>query len=93
MRPSYEPPGYEQQYAGSGGGGGGGGGGGFGSLNGALQPPDDREARQRRRESGMLLMNMGLGAPRKGSNPRIREDVRTRPSHDPRIVGDDSAFD
>ncbi|KAF2740557.1 hypothetical protein EJ04DRAFT_214006 [Polyplosphaeria fusca] len=88
VRPSYEPPGYEQQYV-------GGGGGGFGSLNGALQPPDDRDARQRRRESGMLLMNMnmGMGAPRKGSNPRIREEARARQNHDPRIVGEETAFD
>lgn len=81
VRPSYEAPMYEQHFQAEG----------YGSLNGAVQPSDAREARQRRRESGMLLMNMGMpmGAPRKGSNPRIREDPRI----DPRMVREETAFD
>jgi len=33
---------------------------GYGSLNGALAPSNSREAKARRRESGMLLMTMGM---------------------------------
>ncbi|KAF2262520.1 hypothetical protein CC78DRAFT_315544 [Lojkania enalia] len=77
LHPTYEAPLYEQQFPSDG----------FGSLNGTLQPGNTMDARQRRRESGMLLMNMGLGAPRKGSNPRVREEPRTD------MVREDGAFD
>ncbi|KAF2109109.1 hypothetical protein BDV96DRAFT_652344 [Lophiotrema nucula] len=83
LRPSYQPPGYEQQFQ---------GGEGYGSLNGALQPENPREARARRRESGMLLMNMGMGQPRKGSNPR-EQPMRMDSVRDPRIVREETAFD
>ncbi|KAH7132075.1 hypothetical protein B0J11DRAFT_428616 [Dendryphion nanum] len=85
LRPSYEAPSYEQQYQSEG----------YGSLNGALLPNNSREARQKRRESGMLLMNMGMsmggGASRKGSGSatRGRDDPRT----DNRIVREGTAFD
>lgn len=80
LQPSYNAPQYEQQYQAEG----------YGSLNGALQPTNAREARQKRRESGMLLMNMGMqmgGPPRKGSNPRIAPGV------DPRMVREETAFE
>ena len=83
LRPSYQAPGYEQQFQ---------GGEGYGSLNGALQPENPREARARRRESGMLLMNMGMGQPRKGSNPR-EQPMRMDSVRDPRIVREETAFD
>jgi RalA-binding protein 1 len=80
LRPSYDAPMYEQQYQT----------GGFGSLNGTVQAADARDARQRRRESGMLLMNMGLqNPPRRGSTPRLREEPRV----DPRMVREETAFD
>ncbi|KAF2657329.1 hypothetical protein K491DRAFT_329729 [Lophiostoma macrostomum CBS 122681] len=83
LRPSYEAPSYEQQYQPEG----------YGSLNGAVQGGNSKEARQRRRESGMLLMNMGMqmgGGQRKGSNPRIGHDIRR---DDARIVREESMFD
>jgi RalA-binding protein 1 len=81
LRPSYDAPIYGQQQFQQAQG--------FGSLNG-LQPESARDARQKRRESGMLLMNMGMqSAPRKGSNPRIREDM---PS-DGRMVREETAFE
>ncbi len=53
--------------------------GGFGSLNGALALPKDVKAR--RRESGMLLVTMGMGGPRnlpgqkpKGSGEMVRQE-------------------
>ena len=82
LRPSYEAPMYEQQYQPQG----------YGSLNGAVSG-NSKEARQRRRESGMLLMNMGMqmdGAQRKGSNPRIGQEARRE---DYRIVREETAFD
>ncbi|KAF2090496.1 RhoGAP-domain-containing protein [Saccharata proteae CBS 121410] len=50
---------------------------GYGSLNGALHPGNSRDAKAKRRESGMLLMNMGMdrGANRKSSMQRLREDA------------------
>lgn len=79
LQPSYNAaPGYETQYKSDG----------FGSLNGAVSSGSAREIKQRRRESGMLLMNMGQGQ-RKGSNPRMREtnnyESRTDPRLDPRM--------
>lgn len=90
LRPSYDAPGYEQHYQqqqqqqprG-----------GYSSLNGALAPGDGRDAKQKRRESSMLLMSMGMGmqsAPRKGSNPQIRDDVRRA---DARMVREEDMFD
>ncbi|KAF2015971.1 hypothetical protein BU24DRAFT_346195 [Aaosphaeria arxii CBS 175.79] len=81
LRPSYDAPMYEQQFQGAEG---------YGSLNGALQPGNSREAKQRKRESGMLLMNMGMsmgGAPRNasGSNQRARDESR--------MVREGTAFD
>jgi RalA-binding protein 1 len=78
LRPSYDAPMYEHQYQAEG----------FGSLNSTLQPGNSKEARQARRESGMLLMNMGMqNAPRKGSNPRIRDE------YNPRMVREETAFE
>ncbi|KAH4055990.1 hypothetical protein HBH49_047780 [Parastagonospora nodorum] len=83
MRPSYEAPSYEQPYQ---------GGEGYGSLNGAVQSGSAREQRQRRRESGMLLMNMG--GPRKGSNGSTpRGDGRLDPRVNPLMVREETAFD
>ncbi|KAF2178520.1 hypothetical protein K469DRAFT_328497 [Zopfia rhizophila CBS 207.26] len=79
LHPSYDAPIYQQPMQVEG----------FGSLNGALQPGSARDTRQRRRESGMLLMNMGLGGQRKGSLPRMRDN----PHVDPRMVQEESAFD
>ncbi|KAF2876512.1 hypothetical protein BDV95DRAFT_228072 [Massariosphaeria phaeospora] len=79
VRPSYEAPGYEQKYQAQG----------YGSLDGAVQTTDAREQRQRRRESGMLLVNMGMGQQRKGSNPRIQNN----PSGNPLMVREETAFE
>ncbi|KAF1998020.1 hypothetical protein P154DRAFT_578307 [Amniculicola lignicola CBS 123094] len=80
LHPSYDAPAYEPQYQNNEG---------FGSLNGALQQPGTaREQKQRRRESGMLLMNMGMGGQRKGSNPRVRDAPK-----DVRIVREETAFE
>lgn len=85
MRPSYDTPSYEQPYQGEG----------YGSLNGAIQPGSAREQRQRRRESGMLLMNMG--GQRKGSNGSSnstpRGDSRIDPRTNPLMVREETAFD
>jgi RalA-binding protein 1 len=94
LHPSYEPPSYPQPMAGDG----------FGSLNGALQPGTSREIKQKRRESGMLLMNMGLGGQRKGSHPRLGDGSHPRQEGsqprlggdrnvDRRMVQEESAFD
>ncbi|KAF2794955.1 hypothetical protein K505DRAFT_240982 [Melanomma pulvis-pyrius CBS 109.77] len=78
LRPSYDAPLYEQHYQAEG----------YGSLNGAVSSGSSRDIKQRRRESGMLLMGMGQGQ-RKGSNPRIREtnsyDTRVDPRMDTRM--------
>ncbi|KAJ4336223.1 Rho GTPase activating protein [Ascochyta clinopodiicola] len=88
MQPSYDASQYEQAYQ---------GGEGYGSLNSAVQG-NSREQRQRRRESGMLLMNMNanMGGQRKGSNgssgssnQRFREDARGNPM----MVREEMAFD
>ncbi|CAO2649167.1 Nn.00g101160.m01.CDS01 [Neocucurbitaria sp. VM-36] len=86
IRPSYDTPAYEQPYQGEG----------YGSLNGAVQAGSAREQRQRRRESGMLLMNMGMsmGGQRKGSNgsnppSNSRNDSRANPL----MVQEETAFD
>ena len=88
MRPSYDTPAYDQPYN---------SGEGYGSLNGVVQSSGAREQRQRKRESGMLLMNMGMGGgQRKGSNgssgssyQRLREDARANPM----MVREETAFD
>ncbi|KKY24234.1 putative rho gtpase activator [Diplodia seriata] len=73
MQPSYDSAAY-------------GYGEGYGSLNSAaLAPSTSREARARKRESGMLLMNMGLGGQRKSSLQRLREE--------PGMVQEESAFE
>ncbi|KAF2133998.1 RhoGAP-domain-containing protein [Dothidotthia symphoricarpi CBS 119687] len=85
IRPSYEPPSYDTSFQGDG----------YGSLNSAVQSGTPREQRQRRRESGMLLMNMGMAnGQRKGSNgsaasQRPRDDLRM----DARMVREESAFE
>jgi len=86
IRPSYDAQQYEQAYQ---------AGEGYGSLNSAVQG-NSREQRQRRRESGMLLMNMNMGGQRKGSNgssassnQRLREDPRVNPP----MVREETAFD
>jgi RalA-binding protein 1 len=83
MRPSYETPSYELPYQ---------GGEGYGSLNGAIQSGSAREQRQRRRESGMLLMTMS--GPRKGSSGSApRGDARMDPRVNPLMVREETAFD
>jgi RalA-binding protein 1 len=86
IRPSYDTTQYEQAYQ---------NGEGYGSLNSAVQG-NSREQRQRRRESGMLLMNMNMGGQRKGSsgssassNQRFRDDPRGNPL----MVREETAFD
>jgi RalA-binding protein 1 len=75
LQPSYNTaPSYETQYKAEG----------YGSLNGAVSSGSAREIKQRRRESGMLLMNMGQGQ-RKSSNPRMRETNNYDPRMDPRL--------
>ncbi|KAF2809945.1 RhoGAP-domain-containing protein [Mytilinidion resinicola] len=81
LQPSYDAPHYSQpqynppQPHGDG----------FGSLNGALQADNSRDVKQRRRESGMLLVNMGLNNQRKSSMQKLREDSS--------MVQEESAFD
>jgi len=58
-------------------------------LNGALQPGSAQDAKQRRRESSMLLLNMGMGGQRKGPGPRPGGDFNM----DHRMVQEESAFD
>ncbi|ORX90080.1 hypothetical protein BCR34DRAFT_609164 [Clohesyomyces aquaticus] len=80
VHPSYDAPIYPQPAQSEG----------YGSLNGALQQPGtSRETKQRRRESGMLLMNMNLNGQRKGSNPEMRKPTR----QDNRMVQEESMFD
>ncbi|KAH8726215.1 hypothetical protein GQ44DRAFT_771410 [Phaeosphaeriaceae sp. PMI808] len=79
LRPSYDAPSYEQPYQGEG----------YGSLNGAVGSGNAREQRQRRRESGMLLMNMG--GHRKGSNGT--SNANTRIGGNPLMVREETAFD
>lgn len=76
LQPSYDAPVYNQQQM---------QGEGFGSLNGVLHPANSREAKQKRRESGILLVNMGLGGQRKGSMPRLRDEAG--------MVQEESAFE
>ncbi|KAI1672519.1 Rho GAP domain containing protein [Pyrenophora tritici-repentis] len=91
-RPTYEAPPYEQPYR---------QGEGYGSLNGAVQSSSSREQRQRKRESGMLLMNMGMGGHRKGSSSsgtsnyrgEARMDGRMNARHNPLMVREETAFD
>jgi RalA-binding protein 1 len=87
VRPSYDGPSYEQPYQGEG----------YGSLNGAVQSGGAREQRQRRRESGMLLMNMNMGGHRKGSNgsgqSNTRGDARMDSRGNPLMVREETAFD
>jgi len=88
MRQTYEAPPYEQPYN---------QGEGYGSLNGAIQPGSGREQRQRKRESGMLLMNMGMGGHRKGSSSsgttNYRGEARMNPRQNPLMVREETAFD
>jgi RalA-binding protein 1 len=81
IRPSYDAPSYEQPYQGEG----------YGSLNSAVQSGSAREQRQRRRESGMLLMNMG--GHRKGSNGSSNSNMRGDPRANPLMVREETAFD
>jgi RalA-binding protein 1 len=92
MRPSYDTPAYDQPYH---------SGDGYGSLNGAVQSSGAREQRQRKRESGMLLMNMGMGGQRKGSggSNAQRGDGRMDPrmysqnNTNPLMVREETAFE
>ncbi|KAL5382628.1 hypothetical protein DPSP01_006463 [Paraphaeosphaeria sporulosa] len=82
-RPSYDSHNYEQQYHGAEG---------YGNLTSARQSGGVREQKQKRRESSMLLMNVGMGQ-RKGSNgsnpPRHKEDYRSNPM----LIREETAFD
>ncbi|KAF2832547.1 RhoGAP-domain-containing protein [Ophiobolus disseminans] len=85
LRPSYDTPSYEQPYQGEG----------YGSLNGTVQSGNAKEQRQRRRESGMLLMNMGgqRKAPNGSGNPHPRNDARMDPRGNPLMVREETAFE
>jgi RalA-binding protein 1 len=83
MRPSYEAPAYEQQYQQTDG---------YGSLNGA-KGGSAREQRQRKRESGMLLMNMGMSQPRKGSNGSNPPARDYRGHQNPLLIREETAFE
>jgi len=82
LRPSYDAPTYEQPYQGEG----------YGSLNGAVQSGSAREQRQRRRESGMLLMNMNMGGQRQASHGSGHSNSRD-PRVNPLMVREETAFD
>jgi len=84
LRPSYETPAYEQQYQQADG---------YGSLNGAKSGGTAREQRQRRRESGMLLMNMGMSQPRKGSNGSNPPARDHRGNQNTLLIKEETAFD
>jgi RalA-binding protein 1 len=90
MRPSYDAPAYDQPYH---------SGEGYGSLNGAVQSGGAREQRQRKRESGMLLMNMGMGGQRKGSGgsntqrPDGRMYAQNNSNNNPLMVREETAFE
>ena len=84
IRPSYEAPNYESSFQAEG----------YGSLGNVMQSGTSREQRQRRRESGMMLMGMVNGQWKgpngsTASNQRPREDMRM----DPRMVREETAFD
>jgi RalA-binding protein 1 len=81
--PTYEQhaPLYEQPYQGEG----------YGSLNGAVNTGTAKEQRQKRRESGMLLMNMGMGAPRQASNGSSNSNNAR--GVNPLMVREETAFD
>ncbi|KAF2644184.1 hypothetical protein P280DRAFT_477594 [Massarina eburnea CBS 473.64] len=87
MRPSYDAPAYEKHYQ---------QGEGYGSLKGSSQPGSARDQKQRRRESGMLLMGMGQ---RKGSNGSLQGSLpsgRPREEHranNPMLIREETAFD
>ncbi|KAF2034553.1 hypothetical protein EK21DRAFT_56111 [Setomelanomma holmii] len=78
LRPSYDAPSYEQAYQ---------GGEGYGSLNSAVNSGSAKEQRQRRRESGMLLMNMGQQRNSSGNS------MRGEPRQNPLMVREETAFD
>ncbi|CAI6341770.1 unnamed protein product [Periconia digitata] len=83
VRPSYEAPAYEQHYQQAEG---------YGSLRNSQPLGNAKEQRQRRRESGMLLMTMGQ--PRKGSNGSIpprppQGEYRANPL----LIREETAFD
>jgi RalA-binding protein 1 len=85
MRPSYDTPSYEQPYQ---------GGEGYGSLNGTVQSGNAREQRQRRRESGMMLMNMGGNSRKPGpSYNNANNNGRADPRMNPLMVQEETAFD
>ena len=84
LRPSYEAPAYEQQYQQADG---------YGSLNGAVKGGSAREQRQRKRESGMLLMNMGMSQPRKGSNGSNPPARDYRGHQNPLLIREETAFE
>ncbi|KAF1949341.1 hypothetical protein CC80DRAFT_273045 [Byssothecium circinans] len=81
MRPSYEAPAYEQYYQQADG---------HGSLKGSPLPGSAREQKQRRRESGMLLMGMGQ---RKGSNGSLPGRPREEHRANPLLIREETAFD
>jgi RalA-binding protein 1 len=83
MRPSYDTPSYDQPYQ---------GGEGYGSLNGSVQSGNAREQRQRRRESGMMLMNMGGNTRKPGPNYNSSNGQRD-PRVNPLMVQEETAFD
>jgi RalA-binding protein 1 len=81
LRPSYEAPAYEQHYQSSEG---------YGSLNGAPPQGNARTERQRKRESGMLLMSMGNSRKNHSNGPSRRGDGDRG---NPMLIREESAFD
>lgn len=85
IHPTYDAQTYLQPYHAEG----------FGSLNGAVSTGNSREERQKRRESGMLLMNMNLamGAPRKVSTSSAHSNPRIDPRANSMMVREETASD
>ncbi|KAH9867263.1 hypothetical protein IAQ61_007855 [Plenodomus lingam] len=92
MRPSYDTPAYEQPYqaqsyhtqSDN-----------YGSLNTAAQGGTAKEQRQRRRESGMMFLNMGQ---RQGSNGSAQQHFHNRmdgrgDGRNPLMVREETAFE
>jgi RalA-binding protein 1 len=81
VRSGNDAPAYEQYYQ---------QGEGYGSLKDSPQSGNAREQKQRRRESGMLLMGMGQRKGSNGSLPgRPKEEYRVNPM----LIREETAFD
>lgn len=87
MRPNYDALGYEQAYQAQGDD--------HSSLNGAVQGVTAREQKQRRRQSGMMFVNMGVGmGQRQGSHGSGQQQRIDHRGVNPLMVQEEeSAFD